>query len=375
LGLCGPLGCSCNEAPFPSDAELELLRELQFSPTPPPDSTNRHADDAAAAALGDMLFGDASFSSCGTISCASCHPPPLYALTVATRPGCRGTPGRNAPSLTTVAFRRWLYWDGRKDTLWSHPILPLTRATEMDGDVQNAVTTLQSRYGAEYLAVFGSMPASDPDPQRVLSNFGKAIAAYLRTLPQAVATFDSRLSELISAAEQDIAAGGGENHVRALPDYLGFKVFVRKGRCIACHKGPQLSDQLFHNLGIKEPDAPDRGRAEGIEELMKDPFNGGGVYSDDPDTGRIKLDRIPTDLPDEGAEGAFKTGSLRNVALTPPYMHNGTLMTLDDVIDFYDRGGDPSGFLGMRAATIIPLKLSADEKAALKTLLQTLDAQ
>jgi cytochrome c peroxidase len=363
---------SCSEAPFPSDAELALMRDLARSKLPPADPTNRYADDARAAVLGARLFIDPSFSVCGTVACASCHPSPVFTVSMPGMAGCNGMPRRSVPSLSGAAFSRWFYWDGRKDSLWSHAILPLTRSTEMGATTQRVIDRLEAQYASEYLALFGVRPALEADPDRVLANFGKAVAAYLRTVPHADSTFDQQLAEFLEAATADVAAGE-EKRVKSLPSYLGMKTFVRKGRCISCHKGAQLADQGFHNLGLREAE-PDLGRAEGIDLVKADPFNGRSKYSDDPQTGSIKLDRLANDLPDEGPDGAFKTATLRNVAHTAPYMHTGRFNSLAEVVDFYNLGGDPAGFSGQRAKTIIALELSGAEKAALVALLQAMDA-
>lgn len=362
---------ACGEPPFPSTSELDHLNGLLKLRTPPPSPTNQYADDEAAAALGQSLFHDASLSSCDAVACSNCHPMPTLASTQELNGGCFGRTTRNAPTLWNAAFRRWFYWDGQKDSLWAHAELPLTRDSEMASTPAELQGKLQMKYAAPYAAIFGGEP-SGHSPDRVVANFGKAMEAYLRTLVRVDAPFDDELALFIRAAKQDIAANE-ERRVRESPLFLGLRTFIRKGRCIACHKGPFLTDETFHNLGVDTHGQVDRGRAEGIERVRGDLFNAAGEFSDDPERGRIKLEGIDSDLPPEGAEGAFKTPTLRNVALSAPYMHTGKLATLDEVIEFYDRGGDPEGtFAGKRAETIIPLNLTDEEKQALRELLESL---
>lgn len=356
---------SCaSEPPFPSDAELNQLRDLFKISTAPASTTNRFADSTAAAALGRQLFSDPGFSECRVIACVSCHAPPTFAPSTRFAVGCNGQTPRNAPTLLNAGFRNWFYWDGRKDTLWSHAIFPLLNSIEMHAEPQQVKTVMQSSYAAPYQALFGVAPSSEPDVQRVMANFGKAIEAYLRTLVQVNAPFDDDLQRFVAVAQQ----GSAEKD----PAYLGLKTFIRTGRCVICHKGPMLSDGAFHNLGVREEGPVDHGRRDGIDMVRADPFNGAGAYSDDAASGQARLAALAT-LPPADIDGAFKTPSLRNVALTAPYMHNGIYASLAEVVDFYDRGGDPIGtFAGTRAVTLTKIGLTGAEKQALVDLLTSL---
>jgi cytochrome c peroxidase len=367
-------GCAGCEDPFPTSDELAQIEKLQRPRSLPAVPTNRWADDPKAAALGEKLFGDERLSECGKVSCATCHPSPNFSTNVRLNVGCDGArTTRNAPTLINVGFRRWFYWDGQKDSLWSHAILPLTHPGEMGATGESLRQALQAHHADPYADLFGAPPGAE-DPDRVLANFGKAMEAYLRTLVRVHSPFDDQLREFIAAAREDIAAGE-DTRVRKLPSYLGLKTYVRTAQCIICHRGPMLSDEEFHNLGVEEVGELDPGRQKGIERALSDRFNGGGAYSDDPAAGRVKLDRIPDDLPKEGPLGAFKTPSLRNVGISAPYMHTGRYPSLEDVVDFYNRGGDPTGtFAGTRAETVVPLELKPEEKQALVELLQSLTA-
>jgi cytochrome c peroxidase len=365
VGACVILACGCgsSEAPFPSDDELAEIMDLHNVHTPSSDATNLYADSADAAQLGKLEFMDTGFSSCGVIACASCHPPPVYTTTLAFPPGCNGPVTRTPPTLLNTSFNEWFYWDGRKDALWSHPIFPLLNHVELASTPQAVQQHMSDSYTNEYRTAFGVDPAKEPDPNRVVANFGKAMEAYLRSIIKVDAPFDQKLDSFVTAAQ----AGKAESD----PFYLPMKVFIRKGHCIICHKGAMLSDRSFHNLGLMD-DPNDQGHKGGIQILLGDMFNGGSKYSDNPAMGQSKIDALST-LTDLDTVGAFKTPSLRNVAVTAPYMHTGGEATLMDVVNFYNRGGDPVGtFAGTRAKTIVKLDLADDEKQALIDLLNSL---
>ncbi|HZH02917.1 MAG TPA: cytochrome c peroxidase [Myxococcaceae bacterium] len=362
---CGTFACGA-EAPFPNLDELEELRQLQGLSRPPDSKTNAFASSPAAVALGQRLFADTRFSSCG-ISCETCHPAPTFNDGRKASPGCNGLTERTAPSLLNASFGRWFYWDGRKDSLWSHAILPL-RELEMNAPPETVREKLQQNYRAEYAALFGAEPAAEPDVNRVLANFGKSIEAFLRTLIQVNAPFDEELSRYVNVAAAGDASGD--------PLHLKLKTFVRTGRCTLCHKGPMLADDKFHNIGVDAAGIEDQGWEEGQKIVLADTFNGASIYSDDVVTGRGRLNSIRSMDGDSPPLGAFKTPSLRNVAVTAPYMHNGRYTTLDEVIEFYDRGGDKEGtFTGERAETVVKLELSKEEKRALKELLESMTAK
>ncbi len=356
---------SCAEQPFPNEEELTQLKGLLKLKTPPRAPTNAWADSPQAAALGSKIFADPGLSSCGTVACTSCHPAPSFVIQAQYGFGCHARRTlRNPPTLLNVAFRRWLYWDGRKDVLWSHPTLPLLRDFEMNATPELVRDRMQEKYAAEYEALFSTAPKDETDLMRVLANVGKALEAYQRTLIQVDAVFDDDLSRFLAAVETDTAEKD--------PAHLGLKTYVRTARCIVCHKGPMLSDDSFHNIGVAELGAPDPGRAEGIVEVQNDPLNSASIYSDNRAEGAARLAKLGEENP-EDILGAFKTPTLRNITVSAPYMHNGAIETLDEVIAFYDRGGDEDGtFAGKRAESIQKLNLTAEQKQALVELLQSL---
>ena len=200
-------------------------------------------------------------------------------------------------------------------------------------------------------------PADQAIVDRIFVNFGKAIEAYERTLVSSDAPFDRYVAGDLAA----ISAAAKR----------GLKVFIGKGNCIACHTGPMLSDSEFHDTGLaqigdKVPPSDD-GRAHAIDVLLANPFNSSSAYSDARATG--KLDELAVAAADHGA---FRTPGLRQIAETAPYMHTGHLATLEDVVEFYNKGGDDSGFEGTKDKRILKLNLTTQEKTDLVAFMQTL---
>jgi cytochrome c peroxidase len=372
LLVVGLMASACeNEDPFPNLDELELLRELHTMPQrPPADPTNRLADNAQAAALGNRLFHDPKLSACGTVSCASCHDGDGRTVPKALADGCNGgVTGRNPPTILNVGHERWFMWDGRADRLWNQAILPMTSPIEMASNPTIVRGQLTSSYLAEYTELFGKTPEATEDDE-ILANVGKLMQAYERTVNRTHSPFDEDVKRFIAAAETSQAEADRD------PAHLALKTYVRKGQCIICHKGVTMTDHLFHNIGVKDstPGAP--GQTAAIEAMLDWKFNAAGPYSD-ARTGQDanRLGSVRATLAEKRAEmeGAYKTPTLRNITLTAPYMHTGELATLEEVIEFYNKGGDEDGsFAGTRTDTIKPLDLNDEEKAVLVKLLESM---
>nr|WP_225937812.1 cytochrome c peroxidase [Myxococcus sp. RHSTA-1-4] len=366
----GGLGLACDsEEAFPNLDELDQLRSLHTQTRQPPkDPTNRMDGVERAEKLGDLLFHDAGLSRCGTVSCQSCHDGEGRTVDTATAEGCDGKrTARNPPTVLNAAYNRWFMWDGRADRLWSQALMPLTHPDEMNSDAQVVAARLQGvePYRTEYLALFGREPAAESG-DALMANVGKVLAAYERTLVRVDAPFDEDVRRFLAAVD----AGTAEED----PAYLGLKTFLRKGRCVVCHKGPALSDDLFHNIGVEDTGPGGGGQWATLETLLGSPFNAQGSYSDAPNgTDAMRLRTLRTQANQVEMEGAFRTPSLRNVALTAPYMHTGAQATLEEVVDFYNQGGGAAGtFVGRKTDTIVPLELSAEEKQALVELLKSM---
>ncbi|HEX8819251.1 MAG TPA: cytochrome c peroxidase [Archangium sp.] len=369
--LVGSLGFGCTdpEEPFPTLDELEKLQGLH-SPArrPPVDPTNKYGDDPLAASLGTKLFNDPGLSSCGTVSCKSCHDARGGSVDTPKALGCNGAQtGRNPPTVLGSGYSTWFMWDGRADRLWNQALLPLLSPIEMASTPEILRGRLTATYAAEYKTVFGKLPSEETDEQ-LLANFGKAIAAYERTLNRNEAPFDQDVIRFLAAVEQ----GKAEQD----PAYLGLKTFVRKGQCILCHKGTMLSDDQFHNIGVKDVSGGQRGVAAAADAMLTWTFNSAGPYSDAPaGLESNRLLRLGNDLRQKATEleGAYKTPTLRNVELSGPYMHTGDVATLEDVVELYNKGGEPTGnFAGVVSTSIAPLNLADEEKKALVQLLKSM---
>ncbi|MFZ5478415.1 MAG: cytochrome-c peroxidase [Myxococcota bacterium] len=346
LLACSPAGLT--------DAERALAQSLSPLPPPPARPSNAVADSPAAAALGEALFFDEGLSADGQTSCASCHVPDL-AFTdgerVATALG-EGT--RNTPTVLTSAWQTWYFWDGRADSAWAQATGPLRNPLEHGLDAAAVRARVAAEHADGFDAVFGGV-ADDPD--RVLAQVGKAIEAFERTLLPAPSRFDRWAATGEGLTDEELR---------------GLKLFVGEAGCVDCHHGPTLSDGQFHNLGL--PVAPaggvDPGRARGAGEVLGDPFNCLGPHSDTRDCPELRY--LDPSFPDFAA--AFKTPSLLNVAITAPYMHDGSLATLDAVLAFYDTLPGRA-LVGHRELTLRPLRLSDADRAALVAFLGTLTSE
>jgi cytochrome c peroxidase len=350
----------------------EVRKILRHSPVPvpPPDETNAVAQSDAAVRLGRRLFFDPRLSGSGRLSCASCHDPArAFSDGRATAQGAR--PGRrNTQALWNVAYNRWFFWDGRADSLWSQALKPIEGPDELAGDRRSVVSLVAGDpvLRAEYQAVFSEPPdpSGPPGLNRSFANLGKAIAAFERRIVSRRSPFDVFVEGLRE---------GHAAKMEALPDAprRGLKMFVGRGQCGTCHAGPLFTDGEFHDTGI--PDAadaqtPDLGRYAGIGLLLRDEFNAAGPHSDAPDGPRARQVRFLA--PPDQARRGFKTPTLRNVALTAPYMHQGQLATLADVVRHYSLLEDQMDQGAHRDTLLVPLHLSEGESADLIAFLESL---
>lgn len=288
---------------------------------PVPESNPLTADKVA---LGRRLFFDTRLSMDGTVSCATCHDP-SKAFTDGRRVsvGVAGRPGvRNAPSLVNRGYGAAFFWDGRAATLEEQVLGPIENPDELGSSVAGVLARLSQdeAYPGQFRMAFGR------DVRR--EDFARALASYVRSILAGDAPVDRYLAGDRDALSPDAQAG--------------LRLFRGKANCTACHLGPTFSDERFHNTGVAWA---------------------GGVLSD---AGRAAVSRRPED------QGAFKTPTLRHVGQTGPYMHDGSFARLEDVIDFYDRGGNPNPHLDPE---IRPLRLTAAEKSALLAFLRSLSGR
>ena len=377
--------------------DIALVATLRMAP-PPDDPTNHVADSPEAARLGQRIFHDVRFSSNGLRSCAYCHWPDRYFSGILTYDAHGGLDYRNVPSLIGASSQPWMFWDGRADTLWNQIRTPMESPHEMALDRVRVIRRVRSELPLrrDYEAAFGPLPdetfwATLPgrakpsdvpyeavmdtawhnlsEDQRVtvntmFTNVGKALEAYQRLLRPEPAPFDVFVDGLTGGDAQRMS-------VLSPAAQRGLKLFIGDAGCVNCHSGSILADGAFHNVGLPLiPGAPpDEGRFAGIPQVLADELNAASRYSDAPDGDRAR--RLAHLVAEPRHEGAFKTATLRNVAETPPYMHDGHFNTLAEVVRFKtELPNDPA--VGVRDARLVPIALDDGQVDALVQFLESL---
>ncbi|WDT74851.1 MAG: cytochrome-c peroxidase [Candidatus Manganitrophus sp.] len=296
------------------------LHPLLAPPIPP-----YNLQTPAKVALGKMLFFDPRLSRDNTVSCATCHNPE-HGFSDA-RPVSIGIDGqkgtRNAPTIFNVAYNKTHFWDGRAGSLEEQALGPIQNPIEMGEDLNRLVQKLNAvpGYVEAFKKAFGTEVTAD--------GIAQAIAAFERTILSNNSPFDRFM------AGDDNALTPTEQH--------GIRVFNEKGKCVTCHNGPNFTDNKFHALGLP--------KREGIPN----------------DIGRYAITQ------DEAEKEQFKTPTLRNIAQTAPYMHNGMFATLEEVVEFYVRAERTTS---PRHPLITPLTLLTDhDKKALIEFLKSLTGE
>jgi cytochrome c peroxidase len=354
----------------------QLAHDLHLPAQPPDGCKQAKLDEPAcdaAKALADLLFRDASLSggqcktttpakpcwsdadcpgdTCGTwtpVSCVSCHNPNVAFIDTRTPSnvsiGSVGATKRNAMTLLGIAYKPQFItttpdvytWSGgaklpghmtatRFDTAGA--VFDLALLKPMSSSHVHVALLINAKYAPQYTAAFGSLAVS---PDTMVANVEQAFTAYFASQPfvRGATPFDHYLdgqADAISASAK-----------------RGFAIFVGKGTCIECHKQAMFSDYDFHDTGVMQT------------------------------TGSPQIDNGRGDITTHEDDGKFLTPSLRDVALTSPYFHDGSRQTLADVIAFYRQGGDPTGFSGMRDPRIQPLDLTDQDAADLEAFLNAL---
>lgn len=308
--------------------------------------------------LGEKLFFDRSLSANGTLSCAMCHIPGQgfasnqSALSI----GMEGRSlRRNAPSLYNVAFKNFLFHDGRETDLAAQVWGPLLAADEM-GNAGIGPLVSRLRADAHYGPLF---EAAFPGEGATMMTLGRAIAAYEASLLRGGGRFDRALY-------------GGETAALTSQEWRGYQLFVGKAGCAGCHAigadAALFTDQSWHNTGVAFRSAASEAKtrvqlAPGVFQNVDLAAVGLAQTGAPNDVGRFEITNAPED------RWAYVTPMLRGVKDSWPYMHDGSLGTLAEVVEFYDRGGGPNPTLD---AQIRPLGLTAEEKAALVAFLEAL---
>lgn len=347
----------------------EIARTLSFGPWPPqiaPDPSNRFSGNPEAAALGAALFADPVLSIDGGFSCASCHQPARNFSSPAPRAAGRETLARNSPSVQNLASLRWYGWGGKSDNLWAASLHPLVAGGEMGHSPASLKTALlASPHRAAAEALWGPLPAQDPEA--VLVNTAKTLAAYQETLVTAPAPFD-RFRDALAEGDMPGAARFDPGAQR------GLKLFLGRGNCAVCHSGPRFTNNEFHDAGVPyflSETEVDPGRFAGLQSVLQSPYTLAGPWSDDPDRGGAWA--VQNVRQGHADFGTFKTPGLRGAAHTAPYMHDGSLADLRAVVQHYNTI-DLERMHADGEAILAPLGLSAAEIDDLVAFLRTLSA-
>jgi len=382
-----------------SAPEISVLASLRLSQLPPmpPDPSNAVEGSRAAIDLGKRLFNDVRFSRNQAVSCATCHDPNKQFQDGLARSRGVGLGSRRAMPIVGSGYSPWLFWDGRKDSLWSQALGPLEDAVEHGGNRTQYAHLMQAHYRSEYEAIFRSFPdlgavppdagpmgtpaekaawvamdrKAQSDVSHVFSNIGKVIAAYEKTLAHGESRFDRYV-------EGTVGGDPGAQQMLTPQEVNGLRIFIGKGQCVGCHNGPLFTDQHFHNTAVppRDPASPDRGRAAAIAKVQNDEFNCPGPFSDAKPDQCQELRFMVTD--DPALQGAFKTPSLRNVTLRPPYMHAGQFTSIEEVIAHYMKappalvGHTELAHRGAGRSAREPIRLSEQEIKDLASFLATL---
>ena len=339
-----------------SAGEWRVIQSLSLDALPPApdDPSNRYDTDPRAASLGKRIFFDERFSRNGEVSCSSCHLPSRRFQDDKPLGEAIGRTSRRTMPLVGAAHQTWLFWDGRKDSLWSQALEPLESPEEHGGTRLQYARLAREHYRPEYEAIFGRFPATlgRRASTRVFVNLGKAIAAFERTLRPKRTRFDRYV-----AGEAKLSG----------PELRGLRLFIGEGHCLDCHSGPLFTNGEFHNTGVPPSAAvgTDLGRADAIAKLRADEFGCAGEFSDARPSECASRFLVRAG---ERLRGAFKPPSLRSVARRAPYMHAGQLRTLDEVLDHYNRA--PPASVGK--SELHALNLGRDDLDALEAFLATL---
>lgn len=372
-----------------TSAEAEQLRSLSLAELEPlpADPTNRFAEDPRAVDLGRRLFFDTRLSSNGRVACSTCHRPEQGFQDGSALARGVGTTGRRTMPIAATARAPFLFWDGRKDSLWAQALGPLESAVEHGGTRALYAHVIAAHHRPEYEALFGALPDLSAIPAKaapagdaeataawaklsesqrdavtgVFVNIGKAIAAYERRITFRPSRFDSYV--------EAVTSGRSGRGLLTDEEVAGLRLFIGRANCTQCHNGPLLTNNEFHNTGVpKRPELPlDHGRLAGATEVSNDEFNCRSRWSDARER-CPELDYMATG--GEALDRAYKVPSLRNVAERAPYMDAGQFATLGEVLDHYDRAPEAaSGRSELR-----PLGLTATELRQLEAFLRTLSA-
>lgn len=380
--------CSQNQEFTEAEKRTIVSMSLATLAPLPPDPTNSFADNPGAAALGATLFFDTGMSRDGNVACGTCHKIDRQFQDDLPRGVGVAMTNRRTMPLAGVARNPFLFWDGRRDSLWAQALQPLENPLEQAGTRTAYVHYLKRRFGERYERIFRPLPDLSGLPanagpfgtpaeqaawtamteeqrlgiDRAFSDIGKAIAAFERSITHGETRFD-RFANALAAGKQPTG-----NAALSDEEVLGLRLFIGRANCSTCHTGPRFTDNHFHNTGVPSIDGlpTDRGRIAVVDEVLADPFNCFGHFRDGDEEACGELRFMQKSAPE--LVRAYKTPSLRGVADRPPYMHAGQIASLEDVVGHYAKA--PASVEGI--SEIHPMALSDNERAALVAFLKTL---
>lgn len=301
------------EEPYKLKMPLGLQEDAAYIPPDNPLTAEKIS-------LGKQLYFDTRLSADGTIACATCHASDKgFSDGRPTSTGIKEqVGGRNAPVTINRLFSQDQFWDGRSPSLEDQALGPVQNPIEMGHTLQAMVATLDKLggYREQFKKAFGTGVTKE--------GVAQAIASFERTLLCGNSAFDK-----FKAGDKKALSASAQR---------GLTLFNGKGNCVACHTGFNFTDESYHNLGV-------------------------GIDKKDPDLGRFKVTKKESD------KGAFKTPTLRNIAASAPYLHDGSAKTLEEVIELYDKGGIKNPNL---SSEIRPLKLTVQQKGDLSAFMKSL---
>src|SRR5574337_80577 len=310
----GVLSLSGAQGPYTFKLPLGLQEEAAYIPPDNP-LTIEKID------LGRQLYFDGRLSADGTVSCATCHAPDKgFSDSRPTSVGIKGQAGgRNAPVTFNRLFSQEQFWDGRAASLEDQALGPIQNPIEMGNTLNGMIATLSAikGYREQFKQAFGTAVTAE--------GVAKAIAAFERTLLCGDTAFDRYEN--------------GDDAALSESEQRGLDIFRGRGNCLRCHTGFAFTDERYHNIGV-------------------------GVDKPNPDPGRYKITKKESD------RGAFKTPTLRDFAASGPYFHDGSAQTLEDVVEFYDKGGIKNPNLSNEIKRLL---LTTPEKADLVAFLKSLN--
>ena len=308
--------------PLPSADERDRI--LAHGPWPIPlarDASNRASGNEAAIAFGRRMFHEPRLSANGYVACAACHQTDRGWTDAIPRARGLAPVDRNTPTLTNAALYAWFGWSGASDSLWMASLRPILDEREMGSSAAAVARVVRIGDGlaCEYRLAFGRAPES-MDDEVVMVDVAKAIAAFLETLTTGRTPFDE-FRDALARGDQRKAEGYPAAAAR------GARLFVGEADCASCHSGANFTDGAFHPADAKEV-----GRAEGVLSVLASPYSLASRFNDDPAGTKARAEATRALKQQPSLRGQFRVPSLRNVAVTPPYLHDGSRETLREAV-------------------------------------------